>query len=65
MERSIANLLFIFLVTIIWMLVSAFSKESMFIVLIYLMLVVNTLITLDTQDKIKELKEQIKAKDNK
>lgn len=65
MERSIANLLFIFLVTIIGMLVSAFSKESMFTVLIYLMLVVNTLITLDTQDKIKELKEQIKAKDNK
>lgn len=65
MERSVANLLFIFLVTIIGMLVSAFSKESMFTVLIYLMLVVNTLITLDTQDKIKELKEQIKAKDNK
>lgn len=65
MERSMANLLFIFLVTIIGMLVSAFSKESMFIVLIYLMLVVNTLITLDIQDKIKELKEQIKAKDNK
>lgn len=65
MERSMANLLFIFLVTIIGMLVSAFSKESMFIVLIYLMLVVNTLITLDIQDKIKELKEQVKAKDNK
>lgn len=65
MERSIANLLFIFLVTIIGMLVSAFSKESMFTVLIYLMLVCNTFITLDTQDEIKELKEQIKAKDNK
>ena len=63
MERSIANLLFIFLVTIIGMLVSVFSKESMFTVLIYLMLVVNTLITLDTQDKIKELKEHIKSKD--
>lgn len=62
MERSIANLLFIFLVTIIGMLVSAFSKESMFTVLIYLMLVVNTLITLDIQDKIKELKELIKGK---
>lgn len=58
--KSMANLLFIFLVTIVGTLVSAFSKESVLTVLTYLMLVCNTLITLSMQDEIKELKELIK-----
>ena len=60
--KSMVNLLFIFLVTVVGTLVSAFSKESVLVVLTYLMLVCNTFITLDMQDEIKELKELIKRK---
>ena len=63
--KHIKNLIVVFLVVVVGVILSLFTKENLYVYLTYFMVIYNTVITLSMVDDLEELKEQIESKDNK
>ena len=63
--KYIKNLIVVFLVVVVGVILSLFTKENLYVYLTYFMVIYNTVITLSMVDDLEELKEQIESKDNK
>ena len=63
--KYIKNLIVVFLVVVVGVILSFFTKENFYVYLTYFMVIYNTVITLSMVDDLEELKNLIKSKDNK